>query len=85
MRYHSLVVSAEGFPSELEMTAWAVDRPRGEEIMALKHRVHPVYGVQFHPESIATEEGKGMLRNFLQLAAAYRPNPLTPRLIASIQ
>jgi anthranilate synthase/aminodeoxychorismate synthase-like glutamine amidotransferase len=85
MRYHSLVVSAEGFPDELEITAWSLDRPRGEEIMALRHRAHPVYGVQFHPESIATEEGKGMLRNFLQLASAYRPNPLTPRLIASIQ
>jgi len=72
MRYHSLVVAAEDFPAELEMTAWSIDRPRGQEIMALRHRIHPIYGVQFHPESIATEDGKGLLRNFLRLAAAYR-------------
>jgi anthranilate synthase component 2 len=72
MRYHSLVVSPEDFPAELELTAWSIDRPRGEEIMALRHRVHPIYGVQFHPESIATESGKGLLRNFLRLAASRR-------------
>ncbi len=72
MRYHSLVVSAEDFPEELEMTAWAMDRPRGQEIMALRHRAHPIFGVQFHPESIATQSGKALLRNFLQLAGAYR-------------
>jgi anthranilate synthase/aminodeoxychorismate synthase-like glutamine amidotransferase len=72
MRYHSLVVAPEDFPAELEMTAWSIDRPRGQEIMALRHRIHPVFGVQFHPESIATEDGKGLLRNFLRLAAAYR-------------
>jgi anthranilate synthase component II len=72
MRYHSLVVSPEDFPAELELTAWSIDRPRGQEIMALRHRVHPIYGVQFHPESIATESGKGLLQNFLRLAAAHR-------------
>ncbi len=72
MRYHSLVVSAEDFPAELEMTAWAIDRPRGQEIMALRHRTHPIFGVQFHPESIATQSGKALLGNFLQLAAEYR-------------
>jgi anthranilate synthase/aminodeoxychorismate synthase-like glutamine amidotransferase len=72
MRYHSLVVAAEEFPEELEITAWAIDRPWGQEIMALRHRVHPVYGVQFHPESIATESGKGLLANFLRLAALHR-------------
>ena len=56
MRYHSLVVAAEDFPEELEMTAWSIDRPRGQEIMALRHRSHPIFGVQFHPESIATEQ-----------------------------
>jgi len=71
MRYHSLVVAAEDFPAELEMTAWSIDRPRGQEIMALRHRLHPTYGVQFHPESIATESGKALLRNFLTLAAAH--------------
>jgi anthranilate synthase/aminodeoxychorismate synthase-like glutamine amidotransferase len=72
MRYHSLVVAAEDFPPDLEMTAWAMDRPRGQEIMALRHRVHPLFGVQFHPESIATESGKTLLQNFLQLAGAFR-------------
>lgn len=72
MRYHSLVVSAEDFPPELELTAWSMDRPRGQEIMALRHRNHPLYGVQFHPESIATESGKTLLQNFLRLAAAFR-------------
>ena len=72
MRYHSLVVSPEEFPADLEMTAWSIDRPRGQEIMALRHRRHPVYGVQFHPESVATESGKTLLQNFLRLAAAFR-------------
>lgn len=77
MRYHSLVVSPENFPSELEMTAWAMDRPRGQEIMALRHREHPIFGVQFHPESIATESGKTLLQNFLQLARAVRASRST--------
>jgi len=61
-RYHSLVVAAEGFPAELEVTA------RTKEdgvIMGLRHRHLPVYGVQFHPESILTGEGHRILRNFL--------------------
>ena len=62
-RYHSLVVSDEGLPSELEVTA----RTREDhEIMGLRHRTWPVYGVQFHPESILTGEGHRMLRNFLE-------------------
>ncbi|HYF39603.1 MAG TPA: gamma-glutamyl-gamma-aminobutyrate hydrolase family protein, partial [Gemmatimonadales bacterium] len=65
MRYHSLVVSPEDFPAELEVTAWSNDRPAGQEIMALSHRHLPVYGVQFHPESIATSAGKQLLANFL--------------------
>ncbi len=77
MRYHSLVVSAEGLPEELVVTAWAADRPSGAEIMALQHRELPIYGVQFHPESIATEHGKTMLRNFLALASvALGPAPV---------
>jgi anthranilate synthase component II len=71
MRYHSLVVAPEDFPAELEMTAWSFDRPRGQEIMALRHRSHPILGVQFHPESIATESGKALLKNFLRMAAAF--------------
>jgi len=77
MRYHSLVVSPEDFPPELEMTAWAIDRPRGQEIMALRHREHPTFGVQFHPESIATESGKTLLQNFLKLAGAFRASRST--------
>ena len=69
MRYHSLVVAARDFPTDLEVTAWSVDRPDGEEIMALRHRELPVFGVQFHPESIGTEGGMDLIRNFLRLAA----------------
>jgi anthranilate synthase component 2 len=68
MRYHSLVVSADRVPSDLEVTAWSGDRPMGREIMALCHRTLPVFGVQFHPESVATREGKRLLANFLSLA-----------------
>jgi anthranilate synthase component II len=68
MRYHSLVVSPEQLPAELEIVAWSSDRPRGQEIMALAHRSLPVYGVQFHPESVATLHGKRLLSNFLSLA-----------------
>ena len=71
MRYHSLVVAAEDFPAELELTGWAIDRPRGQEIMALRHRRFPIFGVQFHPESIATQAGKSILGNFLRLASGY--------------
>jgi anthranilate synthase/aminodeoxychorismate synthase-like glutamine amidotransferase len=68
MRYHSLVIAPAGFPSELEVTAWSSDRAVGEEIMALRHRSLPVWGVQFHPESIGTDHGRTMLRNFFSLA-----------------
>lgn len=70
MRYHSLVVSPTGLPPELEVTAWSADRPAGSEIMALCHRTLPVYGVQFHPESVGTGHGKRILTNFLTLARA---------------
>ena len=69
MRYHSLVVSPRGLPAELEITGWSADRPARDEIMALRHREYPVFGVQFHPESIATEQGKAILANFLELAS----------------
>jgi anthranilate synthase component II len=72
MRYHSLVVSAHGLPDGLQVTAWSSDRPAGSEIMGLRHRAHPVYGVQFHPESVGTEHGKRLLANFLDLAATAR-------------
>ena len=56
---------ARGLPAELEVTAWSTDRAPGQEIMALCHRSLPVYGVQFHPESVATPEGKRCWRTFL--------------------
>ena len=68
MRYHSLVVSPEELPRELEVTAWSNDRDPGGEIMALAHRTYAVYGVQFHPESVATAQGKRLLANFLLMA-----------------
>ncbi|HET7632029.1 MAG TPA: aminodeoxychorismate/anthranilate synthase component II [Gemmatimonadaceae bacterium] len=71
MRYHSLIVERRGLPDELEVVAHSVDAP--DEIQALRHRTHPVYGVQFHPESIKTEHGKSILRNFLTLAHATQP------------
>ena len=71
MRYHSLVVSPSGFPPDLEVTAWSADRAAGEEIMAVRHRAFPIWGVQFHPESIGTDHGKTMLRNFLELARSH--------------
>jgi anthranilate synthase/aminodeoxychorismate synthase-like glutamine amidotransferase len=70
MRYHSLVVSPLNLPPDLEVTAWSADRPAGTEIMALCHRSVPVYGVQFHPESVGTGHGKRILTNFLVLAQA---------------
>jgi anthranilate synthase/aminodeoxychorismate synthase-like glutamine amidotransferase len=73
MRYHSLVVSPAGFPSDLEVIAWSADRPAGQEIMALSHRTLPIYGVQFHPESIATPHGKRLLANFLALSGGPSP------------
>jgi anthranilate synthase/aminodeoxychorismate synthase-like glutamine amidotransferase len=68
MRYHSLVVSPAGLPPELEVIAWSADRPAGTEIMALRHRLYPIFGVQFHPESVGTAVGKRLLTNFLSLA-----------------
>ncbi|OYV74165.1 MAG: anthranilate/aminodeoxychorismate synthase component II [Gemmatimonadetes bacterium 21-71-4] len=68
MRYHSLVVESHSLPPALEVVAHSADDPG--EIQALRHRQHPVFGVQFHPESIKTEHGKAMLRNFLELSLA---------------
>jgi anthranilate synthase component 2 len=66
MRYHSLVVEAESLPTALKVTASALDDD--SEIHAMKHVSHPVWGVQFHPESILTQHGKRILQNFLRLA-----------------
>jgi len=60
-RYHSLIVKRETLPECLEITAWTAEN----EIMGLRHKQHPVHGVQFHPESILTQEGMQLLKNFL--------------------
>ncbi len=67
MRYHSLTVEQSSLPEVLQVLAWAEDD--ANEIHAMRHRRNPVWGVQFHPESIMTECGKDILRNFLRLAA----------------
>jgi anthranilate synthase/aminodeoxychorismate synthase-like glutamine amidotransferase len=66
MRYHSLIVERESLPPALEVLATTRDEPT--EIQALRHREHPVWGVQFHPESILTQSGRQLLMNFLTLA-----------------
>lgn len=62
-RYHSLIVERKNFPKALKITA----QTKEKEIMGLEHRSYPVYGVQFHPESILTLEGKKILKNFLKI------------------
>lgn len=62
-RYHSLIVERDTFPTELEITAETAEK----EVMGLRHRKYPIYGVQFHPESILTQHGKNLLRNFLEI------------------
>jgi anthranilate synthase/aminodeoxychorismate synthase-like glutamine amidotransferase len=66
MRYHSLIVERGSIPPSLEITAVSQDDP--SEVHAVRHREHPVYGVQFHPESVMTPHGKALLHNFLELA-----------------
>ena len=67
MRYHSLVIEPASMPASLQVTARAKDEP--SEIHAVKHRDHPIWGVQFHPESIMTPDGQRLLKNFLELTA----------------
>lgn len=64
VRYHSLVIDKNTFPEELKITAWSDD----EEIMGVEHKEFPVYGVQFHPESVLSEHGMEILKNFLEIA-----------------
>lgn len=66
-RYHSLIVERETLPEELEIVAWTEERGWEDEIQAVRHRTHPVWGVQFHPESIASQSGRSLLANFLAL------------------
>ena len=67
MRYHSLTVERASLPAELEVIAWSSEDKA--EIHAMRHLVHPVWGVQFHPESVMTQSGKKLLSNFLELSS----------------
>lgn len=71
-RYHSLVVEEESLPSCLEVSAWSNDEGSSKEIMAVRHRELFVEGVQFHPESILSEHGYQILKNFLDLSQSER-------------
>jgi para-aminobenzoate synthetase component II len=74
-RYHSLVVEPSSLPKELRATAWTDD----EVLMAFEHECYPIFGVQFHPESILTECGYELLANFLRLARIDISNQITGR------
>jgi anthranilate synthase/aminodeoxychorismate synthase-like glutamine amidotransferase len=63
-RYHSLIVKRDSIPNELVVSAWTED----DEVMGIRHKYLPLDGVQYHPESILTKEGKRILRNFLEAA-----------------
>ena len=77
MRYHSLVVQPSTLPACLEVTARAIDS--ADEIHAMRHREHPVWGVQFHPESVLTVGGKALLTNFLRLSRSRQGIRALPR------
>ncbi|CDG86594.1 MULTISPECIES: aminodeoxychorismate synthase component II [Xenorhabdus] len=65
-RYHSLVIAAETLPASFEVTAWSQHNGNVDEIMGIRHRTLPLEGVQFHPESILSEQGHDLLNNFLR-------------------
>ncbi len=66
-RYHSLVTDPGTLPADLLVTAWSDPEEFGEEIQGVRHREHPIWGVQFHPESLFSQDGRTLLRNFLTL------------------
>ena len=66
-RYHSLVTDADALPEVLEPVAWSVGQGERDEVQAIRHREFPLWGVQFHPESLFSEHGKTLLSNFLAL------------------
>ncbi|KJS05901.1 MAG: anthranilate synthase component II [Gammaproteobacteria bacterium BRH_c0] len=75
-RYHSLIIEKESLPDCLEITAWTqTDSGEIDEIMGVRHREFAIEGVQFHPESILTQHGHDLLRNFLQAPQAEQVNP----------
>ena len=67
-RYHSLIVEEKRLPEELEVSAWTTEPDGSRTIMGLRHKKLPVEGVQFHPESVLTSEGKKLITNFLKVA-----------------
>ncbi len=67
-RYHSLIVDERSLPQELEVSAYTTDADGSRVIMGLRHREFPVEGVQFHPESVLTTDGRQLVKNFLQMA-----------------
>ena len=67
-RYHSLIVAEKDLPKELEISAWTTEKDGTRVIMGLRHRNFPVEGVQFHPESVLTDQGKKLVKNFMSLA-----------------
>lgn len=71
MRYHSLIIEKESLPDELEVVAESLD---DKEIMAVKHKKYEVYGLQFHPESILTKQGKVIIKNFLEAVCNVNKN-----------
>ena len=66
-RYHSLVTDPEALPEDLEIVAWSEPARFGQEIQGVRHRSFPVWGVQFHPESLFSQAGPDLLKNFLEL------------------
>ena len=68
-RYHSLTLEPSSLPDALEVMAWTAEEGWEDEVQAVRHREHPVWGVQFHPESVASEHGERLMRNFLELTA----------------
>ena len=74
-RYHSLIVNKQSLPSDLTMTAWSQNEQGDvDEIMALEHKTLPISSVQFHPESILTEQGQNLLENFIEQFKSYPMN-----------
>lgn len=68
VRYHSLVIDKNTLPEDIKITAWTKE---DDEIMGIEHKKYPIWGIQFHPESILTEYGKELLKNFIELSNEY--------------
>jgi anthranilate synthase/aminodeoxychorismate synthase-like glutamine amidotransferase len=77
-RYHSLMVEEKNLPPELEVSAYAIEPDGSRTIMALRHRKLPLEGVQFHPESVLTGEGKKLVENFLKLGLSVHGGAAIP-------